>query len=263
MTLTEIKRILAARNLRPLASLGQNFLFDQNICRQLVAWLAPAAGDRVVEIGPGLGALTGLLLGHEIHLTALEIDRGLCAQLRETFGARANFTLVEGDAVATLPAVSGCDRVIGNLPYNVSTPLLVALLQRPAPPRRGVFMLQKEMAARLGAAPRTKDYGAVSVLLQAYYHIELLRTLGGGVFYPAPAVASAVVRLTLRDDRPAFAAGRRRDFYQFVRQGFSQRRKKLRNLIPQYTGPERAEELTVSEWRELFLAPSRQDAKLI
>ncbi|MDR2463389.1 MAG: 16S rRNA (adenine(1518)-N(6)/adenine(1519)-N(6))-dimethyltransferase RsmA [Verrucomicrobiales bacterium] len=252
MTPTEINQTLSARHLRPLASLGQNFLFDQNICRQLVDWLSPAAGDRVVEIGPGLGALTARLLDLNLSLTALEIDKGLCAWLREKFGPRKNFTLIEGDAVATLPTVSGCDRAIGNLPYNVSTPLLVALLRMPAPPRHCIFMLQKEMAGRLAAAPRTRDYGAVSVLLQSYYHIEPLKKLTGSVFYPAPAVASTVIQLTLRDDRPAFTTGQQREFYQFVRHGFSQRRKKLRNLIPQYNGQARAEELTVSEWHALF-----------
>ncbi|MDR1145770.1 MAG: 16S rRNA (adenine(1518)-N(6)/adenine(1519)-N(6))-dimethyltransferase RsmA [Verrucomicrobiales bacterium] len=258
MTLTEIKQALADRHLRPLASLGQNFLFDQNICRQIVAALAPAAGDRVLEIGPGLGALTERLLELDLRLTALEIDKGLCAYLRDKFGRSPNFTLVEGDAAQTLPTLSGPDRAIGNLPYNVATPLLVTLLQLPAPPRRCVFMLQKEMAARLAAAPRTKSYGAVSVLLQTYYRVEPLRTLRGQVFYPAPAVDSVVVALTLREDRPVFGADRQREFYQFVRRGFSQRRKKLRNLIPAFAGDQRAEELTVSEWGEFFQMQSEK-----
>jgi 16S rRNA (adenine1518-N6/adenine1519-N6)-dimethyltransferase len=252
MTLTEIKQALAMRKLRPLESLGQNFLFDQNICRQIVAYLEPAPGAKVLEIGPGLGSLTEILLDLDLHLTALEIDKGLCLYLREKFQLFSNFTLIEGDATETLPTIGDCPYAIGNLPYNVSTPLLASLLQMAKPPWRCVFMLQKEMAGRLAAPPRTRDYGAISVLVQSYYHLEPLKTLKGNVFYPAPSIDSSVIKLTLRDNRPDFTLKQQRDFYQFVRRGFSQRRKKLRNLIDHFDGDQRAEELTVGEWQELY-----------
>jgi 16S rRNA (adenine1518-N6/adenine1519-N6)-dimethyltransferase len=252
VTLTEIKQALATRNLRPLESLGQNFLFDQNICRQIVSYLEPTNNAKVLEIGPGLGSLTELLLDLDIQLTALEIDKGLCAYLREKFQLFPNFTLIEGDATETLLTISGHTHAIGNLPYNVSTPLLASLLQIAAPPQRCIFMLQKEMANRLAASPRTKDYGAISVLLQSYYHIESLKTLKGNVFYPAPSIDSTIIKLSLHDNRPDFTPQQQKDFYQFVRQGFSQRRKKLRNLIEGFTGDQRAEELTISDWQNLY-----------
>ncbi|NJK91878.1 MAG: hypothetical protein HC904_08660 [Blastochloris sp.] len=146
MTLTEIKAALQLHGLRPLKSLGQNFLFDQNLCRQIVGALAPTPGSRVVEIGPGLGALTSLLLDLDLHLTALELDRGLSTYLRQQFLHFPNFQLIEGDAVQTLPGLPHCDALIGNLPYNASTPLIAALLERPFLPSRCVFTLQKKRA---------------------------------------------------------------------------------------------------------------------
>jgi len=252
VTLTEIKQALAERNLRPLESLGQNFLFDQNICRQIVSYLQPANGSNVLEIGPGLGSLTEILLDLDVQLTALEIDKGLCGYLRDKFQLFQNFKLVEGDATETLLTIGDHPYAIGNLPYNVSTPLLASLLQMPKPPQRCIFMLQKEMAERLSAVPRTKEYGAISVLIQSYYHIEPLKTLKGNVFYPAPSIDSMVIRLALKDNRPDFSAQQQREFYQLVRQGFSQRRKKLRNLIESFEGDQRAEELSVEDWQNLY-----------
>lgn len=252
MTLTEIKQILEQRGLRPLKQLGQNFLFDQNICRTIVDALALDGDDGgpVLEIGPGLGALTGEMVERGFQVTALEIDKGLAAFLRERFEGKKNFTLVEGDALKTLPGLGSLTRVIGNLPYNISTPLLMQLARQAAPDFHGVFMLQKEIAQRLDAAPRTEDYNAVSVLLQTLFRIEQLRTLSGNVFYPPPRVDSAVVRLSARPV-PLLAAGDQESFHQFVRQGFSQRRKMLRKLLPVDLEC-RAEELSVEQWVELY-----------
>lgn len=250
MTLSEIKKQLAARGLHPLKQFGQNFLFDPNLCRWITAQLRTPPPGPVLEIGPGLGALTGHLLDAGYTLTALEVDRGLAAFLREHFAGHPHFSLIEGDALTTLPAYPPVPAVIGNLPYNISTPLTAALLMRRHLPTECVFTLQKETAHRFAAAPSTADYGAITVLLQAYYHTEILKTLPGRVFYPEPDVHSAVLRLTLRDI-PALPLEDRAAFHNLLRRAFSQRRKKLRNT----TGIDsdlRPQDLSVDAWITLF-----------
>lgn len=251
MTLTEIKAALESNGLRPLKSLGQNFLFDQNLCQQIVKALDPEKGSRVIEIGPGLGAITELLLDLDIHLTALEIDRGLVRYLNAKFQHFTNFHLVEGDAMETLPAAEEAAYLIGNLPYNASTPIMTTLLGRHSLPRRCLFMLQKETGQRYASAEKTPDYGAITVYLQSFYRVSLLRPVPPSVFYPSPEVHSVIVQFDLL---PAsfLPAEQRRSFYDFVRQGFSQRRKKLKNLLPVDLDA-RAEELSVQQWQALFL----------
>jgi 16S rRNA (adenine1518-N6/adenine1519-N6)-dimethyltransferase len=196
MTLTEIRAVLAARGLAPLKQLGQNFLHDQN----LAAWLADRAvadvppGAEIVEIGPGLGALTSLLLAKNLRLTALERDRGLCTFLREKFQAEiaeGRLDLQEGDALALLPALKIAPAVVcGNLPYYISTPLLMECLRLPGAPARLFFLMQKEVGQRLAGGPGSKAYGALSVQVQVGHQVALLRSLPGSVFYPPPEVSS-------------------------------------------------------------------------
>jgi 16S rRNA (adenine1518-N6/adenine1519-N6)-dimethyltransferase len=256
VTLTEIRAALEGRGLRPLKQLGQNFLHDRN----LAAWLAGRAaaglppGATMVEIGPGLGALTSYLLEREVRLVALEKDRGLSVFLRERFAgeiAAGRLDLREGDALALLPELQMAPAVIcGNLPYYISTPLLMECLKLPGAPARLFFLMQKEVGQRLASGPGTKAYGSLSVLVQAGYRVELARTLPGSVFFPPPEVASVAVELTplaeplvRPEDRAGFAAA--------VQQGFSQRRKKLSNLLP-VADDRRAEELSPAEWVELW-----------
>lgn len=256
MTLTEIRQALDSRGLRPLKQLGQNFLHDQNLAR----WLADRAtaqlesGSRVVEIGPGLGALTAELLAKDLHLTALEKDRGLCVFLREKFHAeteQSRFDLREGDALELLPALETSPAVIcGNLPYYISTPLLMECLRLPGPPARLFFVMQKEVGQRLVSAAGNKIYGALSVLVQVGYEVALVRTLPGSVFHPAPEVASVAVELTPRS-RPLVLPEERILFAAVVHRGFSQRRKKLSNLLPT-SDTRRAEELSPAQWVELW-----------
>jgi 16S rRNA (adenine1518-N6/adenine1519-N6)-dimethyltransferase len=250
VTLTEIKRTLSARGLNPLRQFGQNFLFDQNLCRWITSQLQVPPPGPVLEIGPGLGALTELLLDAGHHVTALEVDRGLSTFLRERFARKPGFTLLEGDALLTLPQAGPFPAVIGNLPYNISTPLLVELLMRNHLPRECVFTLQKEVAQRLSATHDTAAYGAVTILLQAFYKSELLKTLPGGVFYPEPDVHSAVLRLTLHDI-PDLPKADRAAFHTLVRRAFTQRRKKLRNTLG-IESDLRPQELSVAEWIALY-----------
>jgi 16S rRNA (adenine1518-N6/adenine1519-N6)-dimethyltransferase len=253
MTLSDIKFYLAERGLRPLKQFGQNFLHDQNICRWLVEQIGPVEpGVSLLEIGPGLGAITEVILKAGIPLVAIEKDRGLAAFLREHFDNEAHFQLHEGDALEVLP-VLGQEQpfptVCGNLPYNVSTPLIMTLLDWPQPPRRMVFTLQRELAQRLASGPGSKDYSALSILIQAEYEVSLLKKLPHSVFYPEPEIESAVVLLTARP-KPLVAPEHRAAFRELVKKGFSQRRKKLSNLIGG-NDSRRAEELTVEEWCRL------------
>ena len=256
MTLTEIRAALETRGLRPLKQLGQNFLHDQNLSKWLADHAAAglADGATVVEIGPGLGALTGWLLAKNLRVIALEKDRGLCVFLRERFAAEiasGKFELREGDALDLLPQLGTAPTVIcGNLPYYISTPLLMECLKLPGLPARLFFLVQKEVGQRLASAPGNKVYGSLSVLVQVGYEVEMARTLPGSVFYPPPEVASVAVQLTPRSqplvptvDRPSFAA--------MVQRGFSQRRKKLSNLL-EIRDDRRAEELSPTQWVELW-----------
>ncbi len=263
MTLTEIRAALDSRGLRPLKQLGQNFLHDQNLAR----WLAEravagiASGATVLEIGPGLGALTSVLLERGVRLIALEKDRGLCVFLREKFAAeiaRGDFELREGDALDLLPQLGVEPAVIcGNLPYYISTPLLMECLRLPGAPGKFLFVMQREVGERLASAPGNKTYGALSVLVQATCTVDLVRTLPGSVFYPPPDVASVAIELTPRP-QPLIAPGERENFAAVVQRGFSQRRKKLSNLLP-VDDARRAEALNPEEWVELWRLVAKSD----
>jgi 16S rRNA (adenine1518-N6/adenine1519-N6)-dimethyltransferase len=209
--------------------------------------LPKSTNEPVQEIGPGLGALTRALLtiGHSVE--AFEIDQGLIQWLQEEFKNESRFHLVEGDALKTLSQHPPRSVVCGNLPYSISTPLLVQLALRPTPPQTIVVTLQKEVADRYAALPRTPDYGAVTVLLQSVFTIEKIRQLPPEVFYPRPQIDSTVLRLVRRDQLPPYLEG----FHAFVKKGFSQRRKKLKGLLP-VDLDRRAEELDPAEWRDLY-----------
>jgi 16S rRNA (adenine1518-N6/adenine1519-N6)-dimethyltransferase len=252
MTLTEIRAALTARGLRPLKQLGQNFLHDRN----LAVWLAEQAlaslpvGGEVVEIGPGLGALTAPLLERGARVIALEKDRGLCAFLRERFAAEitaGKLDLHHVDALEILPALKP-SVVCGNLPYYISTPLLMECLRLDT--AQLFFVMQKEVGQRLASAPGGKVYGALSVLVQVACEVQLVRTLPGSVFYPPPEVESIAVLLQRRENPPV-AMKDRAAFAAFVQRGFSQRRKKLSNLLPVSDG-RRAEHLSPAEWVALW-----------
>ena len=170
---------------RPRKRFGQNFLSDPNIIRRIVAAVAPAATDTVLEIGPGRGALTGPLLetGAEVH--AVEIDRDLAALLRETHGSEPRFTLHEGDALKLdLAGLAGAQplRVVGNLPYNISTPLIFHLLESAAEVTDLHLMLQREVVERMAAPPGDKTYGRLSVMCQYHAVVTPLFRVPPGAF---------------------------------------------------------------------------------
>ena len=191
-------------------------------------------GQPVVEIGPGLGALTGHLIDAAGSITAVEIDRDLAARLRERF-APSQLKLVEGDALEldwpALAASLGAGlRIVGNLPYNVSTPLLFALLPIAGQVRDQHFMLQREVVERMAASPGGKDYGRLSVMLQFRYRIDRLFNVAPGSFHPVPKVQSSIVRMIPlpADQVPAVTL---KAFGEVVTAAFGQRRKTLRNAL--------------------------------
>ncbi len=221
-------------NHRPRKRFGQNFLVDRSVAQRIVTAIEPRAGDHLVEVGPGEGALSALLLERVPHLTAVEIDRDLCAALRQRFDP-ARLTLVEGDALAfdfsTLP---GPLRVVGNLPYNISTPLLFHLADFAAHCTDLHFMLQQEVVARMVAAPSTPAYGRLSVMLQVRYDMQRLFGVPPESFRPVPKVQSAVVWLRPLSAAERIARGAPRDhatFARVVNAAFSMRRKTLRNAL--------------------------------
>ena len=214
----------------PRRRFGQNFLADPHYVARIVAAVDPKPGDNLVEIGPGLAALTSGLVERATHITAVEIDRDLAARLRERF-TPAQLTLHEADALEFDFAQLGPRlRVVGNLPYNISSPLLFHLAAHDALLHDLHVMLQKEVVARMTAAPGTADYGRLTVMLQAKFRIVRLFVVPPGAFRPAPTVESAVARLVpLHDDKPAIADEAL--FARLVAAAFSQRRKTLRNAV--------------------------------
>jgi 16S rRNA (adenine1518-N6/adenine1519-N6)-dimethyltransferase len=212
---------------------GQHFLHDPAIIRRIVQTLTTRAPGHLVEIGPGRGALTQLLLEAGGALDVIEIDRDLAATLVERFAHAKGFVLHEADALefdftALARARGERLRIVGNLPYNISTPLLFHLLQSAAVIEDMHVMLQREVVERLVAQPGGADYGRLTVMLAPWVHIERLFDIGPGAFQPPPRVWSAMVRLTVRST-PAFAVSPH--YAAVVAAAFGQRRKTLRNAL--------------------------------
>ena len=220
---------------RPRKRFGQHFLTDRHYLNGVVHAIDPKPGDAMVEIGPGTGLLTAELVKTVRHLHAIEIDRDLAAGLRERYPP-AQLTVHEGDALdfdfATLPAGL---RVAGNLPYNVSTPILFRIAGYAERIRDCTFMLQKEVVDRMVAPPDSADYGRLSVMLQYRFEMASVLRVPPGAFTPPPKVDSAVVRM-----RPLPASRRRAGdedlFARLVAAAFSQRRKTLRNATRALAG---------------------------
>ena len=256
-------------HIQPKKRFGQHFLHDRGIVQRIVDALDPQPGDTVVEIGPGPGALTRPLLERIAHLHAVELDRDLAARLRSDYPPE-QLAVHEADALkfdfCALAPTGGKLRVIGNLPYNISTPLLFHLLDQERCIGDMLFMLQKEVVVRMAAAPGGKDYGRLSVMLQWRLRVEKLFDVRPGAFTPPPKVDSAVVRLTPHASPPV-AVRDAAVFARVVQAAFAQRRKTLRNnlkglLTAEAIGalgiaPERrAETLTLAEFAALANALS-------
>ncbi|GGY12333.1 16S rRNA (adenine(1518)-N(6)/adenine(1519)-N(6))-dimethyltransferase RsmA [Paludibacterium paludis] len=214
----------------PRKRFGQNFLQDNHVIESIVAAVNPQPDDTVIEIGPGLGAITFPLLRTLRHLHVVEIDRDIIARLKEKV-APERLTIHEGDALAyDFASVPGDLKIVGNLPYNISTPLLFHLASFGARVKDMHFMLQKEVIDRMVAEPSTPDYGRLTVMLQYRFEMENILAVPPEAFWPPPKVDSAVVRMIPAPGRCGIA----RDealLEDLVTRAFSQRRKTLRNTL--------------------------------
>lgn len=213
---------------------GQHFLHDPGVIRRIIDAVAPAAGERIVEIGPGRGALTWGLLERAGRLDVIEIDRDLARSLENDPRAKKGLTVhVENVLDTDFVRLRGTGeplRVVGNLPYNISTPLLFRLLTQRAALWDMYFMLQKEVVDRMAAQPGTKDYGRLTVMLAAVAEVEGLFDVGPGAFQPRPKVWSAIVHLRPAA-QPRFEMGHDGALRTVVTAAFSHRRKTLRNSL--------------------------------
>ncbi len=233
MKLSEMKQALTTRDIQLTKSLGQNFLHDANQLRRIVETAEVTKADKILEVGPGLGPLTELLLAQAGEVLAIEKDARLVAVLRERFQSHNNLTLIHDDALEYLKRESRdwCDwKLVANLPYSVASPILVELAQALRPPRRMVATLQIEVAQRLMAAAAEEDYGVLTLLVQLNNEPQGWFKIPASCFFPAPEVDSACVCLTRRPT-PLLNPQQEKAFVKIVKRGFSQRRKMMLKLL--------------------------------
>jgi 16S rRNA (adenine1518-N6/adenine1519-N6)-dimethyltransferase len=210
---------------------GQHFLRDRSALERIANALQLTGTETVVEIGPGRGALTDLLAPRAGRLLAVELDRDLAAMLRDRYAKRPNVLIVEADVLEVdLGALAaGPFVLVGNVPYYITTPILFHAL-RPPRPERAVYLVQREVAERVVAAPGSKEYGALSVNVQGFARAEILFRVPAGAFSPPPKVESAVIRVTPRDD-PVVPPETEERYRSFVQAAFGLRRKQMRRVL--------------------------------
>ncbi len=232
---TAARALLERLGVRPNRALGQNFLIDRNIARLIVTAAEIAPADDVLEVGPGLGALTLALADVAGRVIAVEKDRRLAAHLRAGLAARSHVDVREADmldvSVDDLAWTDGspfaCRALVSNLPYSAGSRILVNLARSARPPARMVVTVQREVAARIAARSGEAAYGLLSLWLRTHYEARVIHAIGPRCFYPEPEVESSVVRLDLRADRPAVD----RRYYSLTKQAFGQRRKQLARTL--------------------------------
>jgi len=268
------------RNHRPTKRLGQNFLKDAGVIKRIIESFSPQAGETVIEVGPGKGALTGELVDSGARVIAIEFDRNLAPLLSERFADRDNFRMLQADALETdscsviQPAQTA--RLIANLPYNISTAILQRLITQRSCLEEMVLMLQKEVVERIQAPAGSSDRGYLSVLVEAYCETEKLFDVSPGSFQPRPKVWSTVVRLRFRSQLGAQVKSEGL-LWSLVSAGFMQKRKTILNNLRNATGKlqevikhnggasivlckagvdlqRRAETLTLEEWGQIIRA---------
>ncbi len=278
LTPATIPALLARHGLRPSRALGQNFLADPNTARRIARLAQIESGDRVLEIGPGIGSLTVALLEAGAVLTALELDEHVIPALEETVGADAvrivrgdalavDFAEVLGASVGDQPLVERPWCMVSNLPYNVATPIVMRVLESVPTIASMLVMVQREVGQRMAAGPGTKVYGGVSVKIAYYGHARVVGIVPPSVFVPVPKVDSALVRIVRHPEPPVVVPSEDR-LFALVRAGFGQRRKMLRGALRAELGDDverilesanidgraRAETLTLEQWAALARA---------
>jgi 16S rRNA (adenine1518-N6/adenine1519-N6)-dimethyltransferase len=267
---TELRALLDKHDVRASKALGQHFLVDPNTARRIVRFAGLERGDRVVEVGPGVGALTLALSDAGARVLAVELDRHLLPVLEDVVGTR-DVTVVAGDALAVdwsrLLAAGDRWAMVSNLPYNVATPVVVRALEEAPMVDRMLVMVQREVGERLAAAVGTKQYGAVTVKVAYYADAKVVGIVPPTVFSPRPNVDSALVKLVRH--APPVAVEDPARLFELVRAGFATRRKTLRNALGSVFGANaegvlraagidpmrRAETLTLDDWARVAAVP--------
>lgn len=249
---TETKQLLQKYGLRPKKRWGQNFLIDERIIQAIVAAAELSPADTVVEIGPGLGSLTAHLVQQAGRVLAVEIDAQLIPLLQEKLGSYPGFKILEQDILKVdldravqeaFGQVPHPYKIVANLPYYITTPVIMKLLEERCRISTMVLMVQKEVGERMQARPGTKAYGALSVAVQYYTEPSVVCKVPPGAFRPVPEVSSVVVKLAVRET-PAVAPRDERLFFQVVRAAFGQRRKTLVNALSGFFRRWSKEEMT-------------------
>jgi 16S rRNA (adenine1518-N6/adenine1519-N6)-dimethyltransferase len=273
LTPASVRALLAEHGLRPSRRRGQHFLADPNTARRIVRLAGVDAGDRVLEIGAGLGSLTLALRERGSAVLALEIDRKLASVLEREVALDPDVRVVAGDALTVdYDALLGAGpwSCVSNLPYNVATPVVIRLLEEAPSVTSGLVMVQREVAERLVAAPGSAAYGAPSVKVAYYANARIVGMVPRAVFVPVPKVDSALVELVRRDTPPVDVPSCER-LFQLVRAGFAHRRKMLRRTLRPALGEHaesalaaagidpraRAESLGLDEWAALARAEAK------
>jgi len=212
-------------------NLGQHFLNDRRILERIADALELTGSETVLEIGPGRGSLSDVLVSRAKRLVLIEYDRALAALLRERYAQMPSVEIIEADVLTVDlgSAARGPYRLVGNVPYYITTPILFHALEPPRP-ERAVYLVQREVADRIVASPGTKEYGALSVNVQALAHAKMMFRVAPGSFQPPPRVESAVVRIEPRSD-PAIDAEHEETFRRFVIDAFGMRRKQMRRIL--------------------------------
>jgi 16S rRNA (adenine1518-N6/adenine1519-N6)-dimethyltransferase len=263
-----IKQKLTERSFAPRKSLGQNFLIDDHILQKIVAAGALEQNDLILEVGPGLGALTEKLIASAGRVVAIEYDRGLFAILSESFANSENLVLLNQDILETdlqtvFQAYSGEQfhyKVLANLPYYITTPVIFKLIESGLPWELMVILVQKEVAERLIAKAGTKEYGALTVMLNFFGKVEKLGIVPKTVFYPSPQVDSAIVRITLgksSDNLEIYPY-----LHQVVQAAFGQRRKTILNALASLESLFGCKELLAEHLRGFRIDPGRRGETL-
>ena len=257
MTRNEVIRLTEEIGFLPEQRFGQNFLCDEGYCSRIIELCDIKAGDRILEIGPGLGALTSLLSEKETVLTAVEIDKRLAEYIDRTYDCRViakDYTKLDGSEYDA----SSTDVAVSNIPYYLMTPIMKKLITELTSSRKLVLMVEKDALARIVAKPSTKQYGPLAILCSLYGDIEVEFDLPGNLYYPMPKTVSTVITLTRDDTGAALSRG----FADFVEKCFQNRRKKLLNNVAidkerllslGYSEQVRAEELQPSDFVNLYV----------
>jgi 16S rRNA (adenine1518-N6/adenine1519-N6)-dimethyltransferase len=276
LTRREASDLLEGSALAPRRALGQNFVVDPNTVRRIARLARVGHGDRVLEIGAGLGSLTLALAETGADVLAIEIDDGLVDVLRAQTSHRANIGVVHADAMrADWDALLGDETgwvLVANLPYNVATPLIADVLDDVPAVRRMLVMVQYEVGERLAATPGSGAYGALSVKIASHATARVVGEVPASVFLPRPRVASALVEIERIEPSPVPADVDRTELFALVRAGFAHRRKMLRGALSGYVDatdfaeagirPEaRAEELGLDDWLRLMRAVRRERSR--